>query len=174
MQDKFSISFPLVLLNFVECGAIICWNIGSDIKYHISTMPSGRSQKEIISKNIYKLTYCTLAFESATFSWLLLFITKYRASSKKSSKLNFFFPLEDDALATLLLMWSRLSIEELSLSSLDLIPTAGETAFLFLLFTFVLSSCSFRSFSLAFSKANSNHYTSAVYKCKCLNLLHRV
>lgn len=91
----------------------------------------------------------TFAFESATFSWLLLFITKYRASSKKSSTSTLFFCL-DEALATLLLMW-RLSVDELSLSSLDWVPSAGDVAFLFLLFTLDFFSCSLSSASLRFS-----------------------
>ena len=91
----------------------------------------------------------TFAFESATFSWLLLFITKYRASSKKSSTSTLFFCL-DEALATLLLMW-RLSVDELSLSSLDWVPSIGDVAFLFLLFTLDFFSCSLSSASLRFS-----------------------
>lgn len=101
-----------------------------------------------------ELAYCTFAFERATFSWLLLFITKYRASSKKSSTLNFFLDFDDEAFATLLLTWSRLSAEsELSLSSLT---ATGDVAFLFLLFTLVLSSCGFSSLSLAFSKTDND------------------
>ena len=95
--------------------------------------------------------YCMLTFalDSATFSWLLLFITKYRASSKKSSTSTLFFCL-DDALATLLLMW-RLSVDELSLSSLEWVPSMGDVAFLFLLFTLGFFCCSLSSASLRFS-----------------------
>lgn len=102
-------------------------------------------------KNYFQKLCCmfTFAFESATFSWLLLFITKYRASSKKSSTSTLFFCL-DEALATLLLMW-RLSVDELSLSSLDWAPSIGDVAFLFLLFTLDFFSCSLSSASLRFS-----------------------
>lgn len=123
---------------------------GTNHKPRKACFEVGTILNEQLKKYFQKLCCMfTFAFESATFSWLLLFITKYRASSKKSSTSTLFFCL-DEALATLLLMW-RLSVDELSLSSLDWIPSAGDVAFLFLLFTLDFFSCSLSSASLRFS-----------------------